>query len=189
MSEHGAIDNTFDESERKAHDRLTDSLSQFPRQVQPGDIVIDLVQGRPLYVSRVRADTAVEYFDDEDFDLTTYKVHPWLPIRPDDTIFECVFVPTKPQDIPADPADKTYDYPSGRLARIPIEHLYDSQTRPQFDRRVEFLSQLFDRVDPDSTVADPIVAHAVDAFDTEVVDAALAGTDIDGLGTADNDDD
>ena len=142
----GAIDKDFDESARDPEAILTDRLDAFPREVKGGDVVIDLVQGRPLYVRRQRG-TAVEYFESEDFDLTTYKAHPWLPITPDDTIFECVFLPTNPESIPTAKKDKTYDYPRGRLARVPVEWLYDSGMRPQEDQKRALLAAMFANAD------------------------------------------
>lgn len=125
----GAIDNEFDDFEESPRHVLEENLSAFAAEVKPGDVVIDMVENRPLYVRRVKADTAVEFFEEQDFDLTTYKAHPWLPVTPDDTVFETVFLPTKLKDIPTSEGDKTYDYPRGRLARVPIEFLWDSRKR------------------------------------------------------------
>jgi len=175
----GAIDKDFDESARDPRDILQEKLDGFPREVKGGDVVIDLVQGRPLYVRRQRG-TAVEYFESEDFDLTTYKAHPWLPITPDDTIFECVFLPTNPESIPTSKGDKTYDYPRGRLARVPVEWLYDSDMRPQEDQKRALLAAMFANAedltegsDSDLDLVESLYAVARGTFENEAVaDAA-----------------
>jgi len=138
----GAVDADFDDAATDAEAQLRKNIAAYPSSIEPGDVVIDLVQGRPLYVRRQRG-TAAEYFESEDFDLTTYKAHPWLPITPDDTIFECVFLPTNPESIPTAKKDKTYDYPRGRLARVPVEWLYDSDMRPQEDQKRALLAAMF----------------------------------------------
>lgn len=126
----GAIDHEFAANEREAREQIADALAEHNRAVEPGDFAIDLVYHRPVFVNQSTAETCVDYWEDgEDFDLTTYKAHPYLPVTPDDTVFECVYLPTKPGDVRHEPADKTYDFPSGRLMRAPVEYLWDSKTR------------------------------------------------------------
>ena len=176
----GAIDHTFDESEEDARDRIEEALSKFNRDPMPGDVVIDKVKQRPLYVRRVVADTAVEYLDQEDFDLTTYDAHPWLGITAMDTIFECVFLPTKVEDIPSSKGDKTYAYPRGRLVRVPVEYLWNSDTRIQdsnrnFADRVAVVTEIFDAAtsqDSDGRLAPVVDDAAREAFGEQVVEDA-----------------
>lgn len=114
-----------------ARDKVERELDKYATELRRGDVALDMVTGRPLYVIERVAGDAVEYYQDQDgnFDLTTYKVHPWLPVTPDDAVFACVFIPTKLQDIPERPEKgKVYDYPRGRLARVPIEHLFGSDS-------------------------------------------------------------
>lgn len=180
----GAIDSDSDDAERDPKKILTDKLAAFPRQIKATDVVIDMVEGRPLFVRRQVADTAVEYFDREDFDLTTYKAHPWLPITPEDPIYECVFLPTKPSDIPSEKKNQTYDYPRGRLARVPVEWLYGSDTRPQEEFLRTIIGRLFQTVDDvvededPNRAADQIHRWLSDvakvAFGDAIVDDALA---------------
>lgn len=173
----GAVDHGFDEAERDPADIIAESLSDYPRDIDAGDIVIDLVQGRPLYVASVAAPTAAEYMDTHDFDLTTYKAHPWLPVGASDTVFRCVFLPTKPQDIPSSRDDKTYAYPRGRLARVPVEWLYDDDTHRARKFEARTLARLFAAFDGTSMSA--VVDAATDAFDADTVRQALgaAGRD------------
>lgn len=172
----GAIDRDFDDAERDARDQITDRLAEHNRTVEARDVAIDLVYHRPVFVRRSVADSCVAYWEDgRDFDLTTYKAHPYLPVTPDDTVFECVYIPTKPGDVRHDPADKTYDFPAGRLMRVPVEYLYDSKTRPQDDFRAAFLAALLataDDVGIDGSV-EMIHASARAAFGEDVAfDAA-----------------
>jgi len=129
------------------------------------------VKGRPLYVRRSRG-SAVEYFESQDFDLTTYKAHPWLPVSPDDTIFECVFLPTKPDDIPGSKKNKTYDYPRGRLARVPVEWLYDSDTRPQDDAAASMVAAMVATA-TDADYRQAVIDVAVDTFGPAITDDGI----------------
>jgi len=168
----GAVDRDHDDAARDGETILREALAGYPRTIRPGDIVIDLVQGRPLYIRREVAPTAAEYFDVQDFDLTTYKAHPWLPITPDDTVFECVFIPTKPQDIPGSKGDKSYDYPRGRLARVPVEWLYDADTHRHAEHVIDTLTRLFESA-ADDEYRQACVDVAVDMWGEEWVDTAL----------------
>ena len=115
----GAIDNTFDDAERDAREQLAESAAEHVRDLSAGDIAIDLVTRQPLFVVGVSAETLPAYYDREGFDLLNYKSHPYLPVRMDDRVLECVFVPRKVEGVHN--TGKTYDYPAGRLARVPIE--------------------------------------------------------------------
>lgn len=117
----GAIDNEFEDAEKDAETLLTEHLDNSDglehAALQSGDIAFDLVTRQPLFVAGRKADTLVEYFKDEEFDLLTYKQHKFLPVRIDDPVFECVFI----GDIEGlHSFSDTYDYPAGRLARVPV---------------------------------------------------------------------
>jgi len=166
----GAVDNDFDDAATDAEAQLRKNIAEFPAGIKRGDIVIDLVEGRPLYV-RERKGTAVDVFEREAFDLTTYKAHPWLPIGPHDDVFECVFLPTKPSDIPSKKKSNTYSYPRGRLARVPVEWLYDSNTHRHAEHTIETLARLFENTDGPALQATANLA--VNVFGEEWVDVAL----------------
>lgn len=96
-------------------------------QTEPmaGGIAFDLVTRQPLFVVREVAGDLREYDDDEGFDLLGYKMHPYLPVREDDSVFECVYV----SDITVQgttewASTQTYDFPRGRLAHVPIEQAW-----------------------------------------------------------------
>jgi len=157
----GAVDHGFDDAASDAEESLQKHIADYPSTIKPGDVVIDLVQRRPLYVVE-RKGTAVDVFERESFDLTTYKAHPWLPITPTDDVFECVFLPTKPTDLPTSKKTSTYDYPRGRLARVAVEYLYDSDTHRHDDARFDTIATLIDAVDEDA--AEAVANAAEEAF-------------------------
>jgi hypothetical protein len=175
----GAIDNDFAANEREARDQITAALADHNRAVEPGDFAIDLVYHRPVFVNDDVAETCVAYWKDgEDFDLTTYKAHPYLPITVDDTVFECVYVPTKPGDVRHEPADKTYDFPSGRLMRVPVEHLWDSKTRWLDNRLAAFVAAVAANLEArdvavDSETFDMVVGALRGAVGDDAVDDGL----------------
>lgn len=167
----GAVDNDFDDAATDAEEQLRKNIAEFPAGIKRGDIVIDLVEGRPLYV-RERKGTAVDVFEREAFDLTTYKAHPWLPIGPNDDVFECVFLPTKPSDIPTKKKSNTYSYPRGRLARVPVEWLYDSNTHRNAEHVIETLRLVIENAG-DGINRETVVDVFEDTFGPVWVDQAL----------------
>ncbi|WP_459191797.1 hypothetical protein [Halosimplex sp. J119] len=122
----GAIDNDFDDAERTPREHLLAELDAVGAATHAGmgvgDVAIDLVTRQPLMIVGKSADTLVEHYEREDFDLATYKQHPFLPVRVDDPVFECVFVGSV-DDLHS--FSNTYDYPAGRLARVPFELAVD----------------------------------------------------------------
>jgi len=114
----GAIDNDFDDAEADYAERVAAAIEGIQTEPMAGDVVIDLVTRQTLFIHEAVADTLAEYYEAEGFDLATYKQHAYLPVTPEDTVYECVFVGGvddlhKP--------GRTYDYPRGRLARVPVD--------------------------------------------------------------------
>lgn len=168
----GAIDNTFAESEREAFDQIDAKLDEYNREILPHDIAIDLVYHRPVFVVSVEADTCAEYWESgDDFDLTTYKAHPYLPVASTNTVYRCVYLPTKPGDIRHEAGDKTYDFPAGRLARVPVENLFDSATRPQEHRSAAVVASMLAATTTETSTVEAVAREAVG---DEVVDDAKA---------------
>lgn len=121
----GAIDQDWSEAERDARDQLLDDK---PDVVEPmeGGLAFDLVTRQLLFVRQRVADDLVEYYEAESFDLLNYKMHPYLGVAIDDAVFECVFL----SDINAEglhdvSSSNTYDYPTGRLAVVPIHEAWN----------------------------------------------------------------
>jgi hypothetical protein len=117
----GAVDNDFDDAERSYVERVADATEGIQTEPVAGGLAFDLVTRQPLFVRQQVAGDLEEYYEREGFDLATYKMHPFLPVTPDDAVFECVFI----SEITAEglhdwSSAKTYDYPAGRLAAVPI---------------------------------------------------------------------
>lgn len=127
----GAIDNDYDDAERSYDDRVADALDGVATDPMPGGLAFDLVTRQPLFVREKVADTLGEYYEAEGFDLLTYKMNPYLPVRPDDSVFQCVFVSEITAEGLADwGSSKTYDFPRGRLAHVPVEQSWtDAEVR------------------------------------------------------------
>ena len=123
----GAIDQDWDDGEKSPAERLAESfkaeVGDVPthRDLSEGDLAIDLVTRQLLLITAEKAESIVEYYDAEGFDLASYKQAPWLPVRSTDPVFECVFVQTTLEGLHK--SGKQYDYPAGRLARVPTERL------------------------------------------------------------------
>jgi len=115
----GAIDNDFEDSEQTYDERVADALADIPGQPVVGGVAVDIVTRQVVYVTERVADTCREYYDDENFDLVTYKMHPFLPgIGPDNAVYSCVYVDGNPQN--THKPGRTYDFPSARLMPFPI---------------------------------------------------------------------
>lgn len=119
----GAIDNDWSDSERATREVLESAVEDLDRELSAGSIALDLVTRQPLFVHEQVADDLVEYYEREEFDLFSYKTHPYLPVSLDNRVFECVFISGDPQQ--AHNAGKCYDYPEGRLMKLPIAEAWD----------------------------------------------------------------
>jgi hypothetical protein len=115
----GAVDNDYDDAEQTYEEFVADQLEDVRRTILEGDIVLDLVTRQPMVVRSQKAETLAAHWESEDFDLLSYKMHPYLPVRAEDAVFECVFISANAER--AHSPGKTYDYPRGRLMRLPIE--------------------------------------------------------------------
>jgi hypothetical protein len=115
----GAIDNEFEASEQTYEERLDAALADVQTEPVAGGVAIDLVKRKPVFIREKVADTLAEYYEAKGFDLATYNEHPFLPVRPDDAVFECVFIGGSPDG--AHRQSTTYDYPRGRLMTVPID--------------------------------------------------------------------
>lgn len=130
MTPEGAVDNDYNDAEKPPAEQLADSFKDTVGDVPThmdlgrGDLAMDLVTRQLLLIKARAADSLIEYYDSEGFDLASYKQHPWLPVRSTDPVFTCVFVQSTAEDLHKDGRD--YDYPAGRLARVPVELLGDS---------------------------------------------------------------
>lgn len=119
----GAIDNSFEESEQSAATAMNAAVADLDAELYAGAVAIDLVTRQPLFIRRQVADNLTEYYEENDFDLFSYKSHPYLPVRAEDRAFECVYIAHDPQQ--AHNAGKTYDFPEGRLMKVPVAEAWE----------------------------------------------------------------
>ena len=116
----GAIDADYDDAEIPYRQRVAAALSDVRTEPLEGGIAIDIVTRQAVFVRQQVAETCEAYYDQEDFDLVTYKMHPWLPgIGPENAVYECSYIDGNPQN--AHKQGRTYDFPEARLLHLPVE--------------------------------------------------------------------
>jgi hypothetical protein len=116
----GAVDADYDDGLADYRERVAEALDAVQQAPIEGGIAIDIVTRQAMLVRQKKADTCAEYYDDEGFDLVSYKMHPWLPgISTENAVYEAVYLDGNPQN--AHKPGKTYDFPSARLMHVPVE--------------------------------------------------------------------
>ena len=122
----GAVDHEFDENTVDYADRVADALDDVRTEPVPGSLAIDIVTRQVLFVrDRVAGDLA-EYYHQEGFDLATYGPHPFLPgVTLDNAVYECYYAnDLSLEELAELDSRRDYDFPSGRLAVVPIEQAW-----------------------------------------------------------------
>lgn len=121
----GAVDADYDDGLQDYRDRVADALADVQQTPVEGGVAIDLVTRQAMFVKERVADTCAEYYERENFDLVTYKMHPFLPgIGPDNAVYEAVYLDGNPQN--AHKPGKTYAFPEARLLHFPVEMAWDA---------------------------------------------------------------
>lgn len=115
----GAIDQDFDDAERSYEEQVDAALEDVLTEPVESGVALDLVTRQLVYVHERVADSLEEYYHEEDFDLATYKTHPFLPVRLDDAVYDVVFMNADADRIHK--PGKTYAFPRGRLATVPVD--------------------------------------------------------------------
>lgn len=126
----GAVDNDFGDAEQSYDDQLAAAFEDVQQEPMVGGVAIDIVTRQAMFVRSKEADTCREYYHEEQFDLVTYKMHPWLPgIGPGNAVYEAVYLDGNPQN--AHNPGKTYDFPAARLMHLPVELAWDAYDDPE----------------------------------------------------------
>ena len=121
----GAVDSDYDDALSDYRERVADALDGVQQEPMAGGVAIDIVTRQAMLVRRKVADSCAEYYEEEGFDLVTYKMHPWLPgIGPDNAVYEAVYLDGNPQN--AHKPGKLYDFPEARLMHFPAEKAWES---------------------------------------------------------------
>lgn len=136
-----------------------------------GDVALDLAQGRPVHVIEATGQTAAEWSDANDYELTENYGNGRLGASDDDRVFEVVYC----SNAKSEPS-KTYAMPESRLLRIETEAADDG--RPVYQRAVrDTLEALFGQYigeDGEST----FTTAATECFGVEIVDEAKELADV-----------
>ena len=121
-------------------------------EIQPGDVCLDLAQGRQVHVINDTGLTAKEWSEQNNYELTENYGNSRLGARDDDRVFDVVYC----SNIKSEPS-KDYAFPESRLARVETETADGG--RPVADRiRLDVLETMFQRaksVDEDPTCDPP----------------------------------
>lgn len=119
----GAIDKDFDEAEQAYEQQIENALEGVQTEPMEGGIAIDIVTRQAVFVRKLTAETLDEYYQEEGFDLYTYKMHPYLPgIDVNNRVYECVYLDGNPQN--GHKIGKTYNFPEARLMHYPVEQAW-----------------------------------------------------------------
>jgi len=121
----GAVDHSFDEAERSTREVLLDEVADVRTAPLPGSVALDLVTRQLLLVRRGSYEDLAAHYEAEGYSLLSYGVHPYLPVTVDDAVYECVYLSDVTAESLANFGDaKTYDFPEGRLAHVPVEEAW-----------------------------------------------------------------
>jgi hypothetical protein len=123
MADDSAIDHDFDDAEQPYDEQVEAALADINTRPLEGGVAIDIVTRQAVFVRQKVADTLEDYYEENNFCLHTYKMHPWLPgIGPENVVYECSYIDGNPQN--AHNQGKTYDFPSARLMHLPVEQAW-----------------------------------------------------------------
>lgn len=110
-----------------------------------GDVALDLAQGRPVHVIEATGQTAAEWSDINDYELTENYGNGRLGASDEDLVYEVVYC----SNAKSEPS-KTYAMPESRLLRIETEAADDGW--PVYQRAVrDTLEDLFVGASADTT--------------------------------------
>ncbi|AFZ74588.1 hypothetical protein [Natronobacterium gregoryi] len=136
--------------------------------IQPGDVALDRTQGRPVHVLEDTEQTALEWSNENGYDLLENYGNERCGTTASDRVFEVAYC----SSIQSEPS-KTYAMPESRLDRVETEKADDG--RQVYDRIVvDVLEQLFQRAGQDDEGAVNVLEqYATDVgIDAEAVDEA-----------------
>lgn len=137
--------------------------------IETGDVVLDLTQGRTMQVVEEHRQTAREWSGENDYELVENYANERMGASEDDLVYECVYagsVKNRPS--------KSYAFPESRLARVEVEEAVDGrrvQERIARDVLVGVFDSMlrYDALDDEDVEA---VARHIGGVDEDVVDEA-----------------
>ena len=128
--------------------------------IRPGDVVLDLAQGRPMQVTERAADSVEEWNEENGADLLDYYGNARLGASYGDRVYTCVYV----SNLKSEPSND-YDFPASRLGRIEVEAAHSDGDRVQDTLRRQTLAQLFFEAADEER--EDLVTLARDAFEED----------------------
>jgi hypothetical protein len=136
-----------------------------------GDVALDLAQGRPVHVLEATGETAAEWSEANNYELTENYGNSRLGATDSDRVFEVVYC----SNAKSEPS-KTYAMPESRLLRVETEAADDG--RPVYQRVVrDVLEDLFAEASADTTRR-TITDLAERNYGEELVDEARELADV-----------
>jgi hypothetical protein len=119
---------------------MSDSITtdDSSTDIQIGDIALDLCQGRPVHVVDDTGQTAAEWSDANDYDLTGNYGNNRLDAAATDRVFDVVYCSSAKSE-----PSKTYAFPESRLLRIETERATEEGLPVRERVEVELLEDLF----------------------------------------------
>lgn len=112
-----------------------------PEEIETGDVVLDLAQGRPMQVvgeydgNGEYEPNAAGWSEDENYNLLENYGNSRLGATEEDAVFTCVYVGS----VRSEPS-KDYDFPVSRLARIEVEKADAMLKRPAEEIRQQLIA-------------------------------------------------
>lgn len=147
----------------------------MPEEIRVGDVCLDLAQGRPVHVVEDTGQTAREWSEANDYELTENYGNSRLNTTPADRVYDVVYCSSAKSE-----PSRTYAFPESRLLRIETEAADDG--RPVADRvAVDILEAMFQRALARNEDIEAVWLKelAVDVgLDTDAVDEAWELADI-----------
>lgn len=147
----------------------------MPEEIRVGDVCLDLAQGRPVHVVEDTGQTAREWSEANDYELTENYGNSRLNTTPADRVYDVVYCSSAKSE-----PSRTYAFPESRLLRIETEAADDG--RPVADRvAVDILEAMFQRALARNEDIEAVWLKelAVDVgLDTDAVDEAWELADV-----------
>lgn len=154
-------------------------MTDYPIGV--GDVCLDLAQGRPVHVIEATGQTAAEWSDANNYELTENYGNHRLGATDEDRVYEVVYC----SNAKSEPS-KTYAMPASRLLRIETESADGGL--PVYQRAVrDTLESLFLELG-DTDVEPDLTTAATEQFGVELMDRAKELADVEQTIGGDGDD-
>ena len=133
--------------------------------IQLGDVVIDLAQGRPMQVIEAYDERAAAFSEGKSFDLLEVYGNERLGVTADDRVYECVYC----SSIKSEPS-RSYAFPESRIARVDVNA---ADGGPRLSDRIarQVLADLFAAANESDV--DTLGGIATKAFDETLARDAL----------------